>query len=423
MLVMLFVMACAGPVATVPAPESGGSEGGLAAEPVREAVTLTYWRAGGVGSTLGKDQEEIIAAFEAENPDIQVEVEIIPFAQYDQDSQTTILGQEGPNILEVNSVSLGAFTSKGLVQPLDDLLAGSSIQAERFYPGAWAAGHIQGKVWGLPLDTGTRLVLYNKDLFEAAGVEPFGDTVTWEELLAAAEAINNPDEGVYGWGYAAGERWLSLYDGFGHFAVQNNAIFIDDAGTVTVDSPEMLETLEFYKKLTSYGPADAMNWSTLAEIEQQFAAGKVAMYIAGWWSMDGAIAANENLSYGIAMPGNKVVGSSTGGWLVSIPNWVAGAEREAAWKFMEFIFEPANNAKWTDLVSNQAASPNLKLTADRYQPFLDILPDSRHPLPLIPELPELADVLQVEIQRMLLGETTPEEAQAAIKAEFEAVLE
>ena len=385
-------------------------------------VTITYWRAGGVGGQLGADQQKILKAFEDKNPDIKVNVELVPFAEYDQKSQTSMTASEGPDILEVNSVTIGLFVQRGLLLPIDDMLKSSAIKADQFYKGAWDSTNIKGKVWGLPLDTGTRLVLWNKQLFKDAGVKPFGDTVTWDELLAAAKAINAPDKGIYGWGYAAGERWLSLYDGFGHFAIQNDAKFIDADGKVVTDSPEMLETLKFYHDLTRFSPADAMNFNTLAQIEQLFSDGKLGMYIAGWWSMDGVIKANSKLDFGITMPGKKVTGSSTGGWIVSIPKHVEGAKQDAAWKFMQVIFDPTNNAVWTDLVSNQAASPNIKLNDKRYDLYLKILKDSRHPLPLIAELPALADSLQAQIQQMLLDKQTPEDTQKAITTEFKSIL-
>ena len=387
-----------------------------------DAVTITYWLAGGVGSTLNPDKQAIIDAFQKENPNIKVSVEQVPFADYDKKSQTAMTAQEGPDILEVNSVTIGSFVKTGLLQPIDEVLKSSNIKGEQFYPGAWASVNIKGNVWGLPLDTGTRLVLWNKDLFKAANLKPLGDKVTWEELLAAAKAINQPDKGVYGWGYAAGERWLSLYDGFGHFAIQNDAVFIDKDGKVTTDSPAMLETLKFYYDLTRFSPPDAMNFNTLAQIEQLFAAGKVGMYIAGWWSMDGVIAANKDLSFGITIPGRKVYGSSTGGWIVSIPAHVDGAKRDAAWKLMQYIFQPKNNATWTGLVPNQPAAPTDKLADKRYELYLKVLPDSRHPLPLIAELPSLADSLQVDIQKMLLGQTSPEDTQKNMTQEFKDIL-
>jgi len=388
----------------------------------QDTVNITYWY---VGSSEGGSQNskvDMIKEFEKNNPNIKVTLEPLPFAEYDKKSQTVLTAQEGPDVLDVNSVTIGAFVKAGLLQPLDDLLKSSTIKAEQFYPGGWASVNIKGKVWGVPLDTGTRLVLWNKDLFKAAGVKEFGEKVTWEELLAAAKAINQPDKGVYGWGYAAGERWLSLYDGFGHFAIQNDAEFIDKDGNVTTDSPAMLETLKFYYDLTRYGPPDAMNFNSLAQIEQLFAAGKVGMYIAGWWSMDGAIAANKDLNFGISMPGRKVTGSSTGGWIISIPAHVEGARRDAAWKLMQFIFEPKNNAAWTGLVANQPAAPTDKLADKRYELYLKILPGSRHPLPLIAELPSLADALQVDIQKMLLGQTSPEVTQKNITQEFKDIL-
>ncbi|MCC7450240.1 MAG: extracellular solute-binding protein, partial [Anaerolineae bacterium] len=157
-------------------------------------VTITYWRAGGAGGTLGADEQKIINTFQEKNPDIKVNVEMVPFAEYDQKSQTVMTAKEGPDVLEVNSVTIGLFVQRGLLMPIDDLLKSSSIKADQFYKGAWASTNIKGKIWGLPLDTGTRLVLWNKKLFQDAGVKPFGETVTWDELLAAAKAINAPDK-------------------------------------------------------------------------------------------------------------------------------------------------------------------------------------------------------------------------------------
>jgi multiple sugar transport system substrate-binding protein len=396
--------------------------GSVGATRAQDTVNITYWLAGGVGSAVSPEKQAIVDAFQKANPNIKVTVESIPFAEYDKKSQTVMTAKEGPDVLEVNSVTIGSFVKTGLLQPIDELVTPSDIKGEQFYPGAWASVNIKGNVWGLPLDTGTRLILWNEDLFKAAGLKPLGEKVTWEEILAAAKAINQPDKGIYGWGYAAGERWLSLYDGFGHFAIQNDAVFIDNDGNVTTDSPAMLETLKFYYDLTRYSPPDAMNFNTLAQIEQLFAAGKVGMYIAGWWSMDGAIEANKDLKFGITIPGRKVYGSSTGGWIVSIPAHVEGAKRDAAWKLMQFIFEPKNNATWTSLVPNQPKAPTDKLADKRYKLYLEVLKDSRHPLPLIAELPSLADALQVHIQKMLLGQTSPEETQKNMTQEFKDIL-
>jgi multiple sugar transport system substrate-binding protein len=437
LMICVFVLALAGcvapaapaPVPAAPAaaqaPEATQAPAPAAATACTEPVTLSYWRAGGAGTAEVSDKAKtVIQKFEAANPNIKIKAELIPFPEYDQKSLTSLQAKEGPDILEINSVSLGMFTSKGLVNEIDDLVAGSkSVKKDQFYEGGWNTGIYNGKLWGLPLDTGTRIVLYNKDLFKEAGVKEFGNTVTWPELLDAAGKITNKDKGVYGWGYAFGERWVALYEGLGHFAIQNGAEFISpDMSKVTVNSPAMLETLKFYKELSKFAPPDAVNWNAQQQDEQMFMDGKLGMYVAGFWSLDGVLKSKPDINYGLAEPMGKVAGSSTGGWLISMPAYVEGCKREAAWKFMEFIFQPENNAAWTDLMPNQPASVSLTLQDKRYDQYKEVLPNSRHPIPLHPRLPDMADALQVEVQKYLLDQQSAEDTLAALQTKFEGML-
>jgi multiple sugar transport system substrate-binding protein len=429
LLIAVFVASLSGCVpatapAAAPAAPAAATEAPKAAEKPAEQVTLVYWRAGGASSDQFDDaQMALVKQFEEANPNIKIEPHLIPFPEYDSKSLTALQAQEGPDIIEVNSVSLGMFTSKGLVQPLDELLADSSIKKENFVENAWNTGIYQGKLWGLPLDTGTRIILYNKDLFKASGVQEFGKTVTWPELLDAAKKITNKDKGIYGFAFAGGERWVALYEGYGHFAIQNNAHFIsDDMTKVTVNTPEMLEVFNFYKELAQYAPPDAVNWNDQSIYQQQFIDGKIGFYIAGFWSLDAVLKAKPDINYGLSAPMNKVAGSSTGGWLISLPAYTSGAKRDAAKKFLEFVFQPEINAKWTSIMPNQPKAVALTLQDPRYDLFKEVLKDSRHPIPLHPKLPDMADAVQVEGQKMLLGQQTPEETLAKLQTKFEALL-
>ncbi len=126
-----------------PAAPAGEAKPAAQAEPTKapeaaapqsaEQVTLAYWRAGGASSDQFNDKQmALVKKFEDANPNIKIQPQLIPFPEYDSKSLTALQAKEGPDLIEVNSVSLGMFTSKGLVQPLDDLLANSSIKKENF---------------------------------------------------------------------------------------------------------------------------------------------------------------------------------------------------------------------------------------------------------------------------------------------------
>jgi len=427
LLVMLATLlaACAPVPVAPPAAQPPAAQQPTAAPQAAAAPTeLTYWLAGGAGTTeLVAPMQEVQHQCE-QKTNVKLNPQIIPFPNYDQQSLTALQAKEAPELLQINSVSLGQFTSKGLVSPLDDLIAGSqTVKKENFPEGGWQSGIYQGKMWGLPLDTGTRIVIYNKDLFKEAGIQEFGDEVTWPELLAAAQKCANKDKGIYGWSYAAGERWVNLYENFGHFAIQNDARFLsDDMTKVLVNSPEMLETFKFVKDIAQYAPPDAVNWNAQSIYEQLFTENKVCMYIGGFWSLDAVLNLKPDMPYGLAKPKGKIAGSSTGGWLISMPAYLSGEKRDAAWRFMECLFTPENNAKWTTLMPYQMKSVALTLQDPRYTKFKEVLPNARHPIPLHPKLPEMADALQVEGQKYLLGQQTAEETLQKLQTKFEELL-
>jgi ABC-type glycerol-3-phosphate transport system substrate-binding protein len=387
-------------------------------------VTLNYWLSAGARGPLTPVQQAAIDDWNKANPDIQVKVTGIPFPEYDTKTLAALQAKDGPDILQINSVSLGMFTSQGLVAPMDALLASSTtLKKQNFFPSAWSTVVYNGKAWGLPLDTGTRIIMYNKNLFAKTGVKNFGEFVTWEQLLDAAKRINDPAQGVYGFEYGTGEKWLSLYEGIGHFAIQNGASFIsDDMKTVTVNSPQMLETWKFYKALTQYAAPDDINLNDGGLLNSAFQDDKAGLVITGFWNLDSVLQAKPDMNYGLSKPRRKIAGSSTGGWVVAIPSYVKPNVQQAAFKFLSNMFTPQNNGKWTGLMVNQPAAQPFTLKEARYNLFKDVLPASKHPIPLHPKLPTMAEDIRIEMQKVILNQETPEAALISLEAQLTALL-
>jgi multiple sugar transport system substrate-binding protein len=396
----------------------------LAALPACAAgVTLDYWFAGS-GDPLSPVQQAAIDAWNRDNPGIQVKMTAIPFPDYDTKTLAALQAKDGPQILQINSVSLGMFTSKGLVAPIDKLLASSkTLKKESFFPTAWSTVIYNGKPWGLPLDTGTRIIVYNKNLFKKAGVKEFGEFVSWEEILDAAKRINDPAKGVYGYEYAAGEKWVSLYEAIGHYAIQNGAAFLsDDMKKVTINSPAMLETWKFFKDLTRYAAPDNINCNDSNLLNSAFQDDKAGMMLAGFWNLDSVLKAKPDMSYGLSKPKRKVAGSSTGGWVVAIPAYVKPDVQQAAFACLANMFTPENNGKWTTLMVNQPAAQPFTLKEARYGYYKDVLKDSKHPIPLHPKLPTMAEDIRIELQKVLLDQESPEAALKSLDVQLTALL-
>jgi multiple sugar transport system substrate-binding protein len=137
----------------------------------------------------------------------------------------------------------------GALAPLDEVMADFQDYADAVFPGPLSTNYHQGHYYGLPLDTNTRVLVYNKDMFAAAGIAD--PPATMEEFLVACEKISAlgedkycfADGGTYAW---AVNPWIWSFGGD-----------VTDAGITTatghLDGPESRAAYEFLKDLVDKG--------------------------------------------------------------------------------------------------------------------------------------------------------------------------
>ena len=134
----------------------------------------------------------------------------------------------------------------------------------------WAAAPADG--WG-------QLLLYRKDLFVGKGIETMlGIPNTWEKILAAAKALHDPPKC---WGIAVGTDPANAYmqQVFEQFALSNGARLVNPTtGKVDLNTPEFIQTLQFYKTLAGFTPPGDIYWR---QTREDYFGGRMAMII---WS-------------------------------------------------------------------------------------------------------------------------------------------
>jgi ABC-type glycerol-3-phosphate transport system substrate-binding protein len=148
-------------------------------------------------------------------------------------------------------------------------------------PGSLKADEAGSTLYGLPTSNYTQGLIYNRKLFSEAGLNPNNPPTTWAQVETDAAAIAKLGGGIEGWGdYSAGNNggwhFSSYMDAVGGTTVNNSgaaptADFDNANGTAIL---EALHTLRFADKAMS--PTQGLAWGTL---QQQFAAGKLGMYI------------------------------------------------------------------------------------------------------------------------------------------------
>src|SRR5678815_2457062 len=122
--------------------------------------------AAGGGSSAGYD---MMQEYMKDHPNVTFDVRGVPFGDLDSTQLAAMEAHQGPDIMIVNSVTVGSFIDRGYLAPLNDLIASNGLDTSIFYPGLYGSALAAGQVWGLPIDTGTRLLYYNKAMFAEAG--------------------------------------------------------------------------------------------------------------------------------------------------------------------------------------------------------------------------------------------------------------
>lgn len=376
----------------------GGEEGGV----------LDVWMAEGAGQQEIDLQIEAAEQFE-EATGWTVEYRRIPFSEYDSSLLTALAAGEGPDVALINSVTFGAFASRGDLAPTDDLIAASDeLSVDDFFEGLYRHGEHDGAHYGLPLDTGTRMLFYNRDIFDAAGIEP---PTTYEEMASVAEQLTDEEAGVFGFAEWMGDHWGVLYESVGMWAnSQQLPITESDGVSCAADGANVAQNIEFWASLYQSGATNSDAPTANNEVATQlFNSGRVAMTMNGFWGAD----VFTDVDYGVvALQGSESgqAGSTTGGWVISITK--DAEDPTVAFQFIESVLSPENITKFTNLFPATHAGAEVALPDEFYDPFKELLEVAQHPIPITATLPERAQALQSAVQQAMNEAMTPEDAAA-----------
>lgn len=263
----------------------GGSDGGS-----KENVTLTMTVWG--GDVDKKTYQGRIDMLQEEHPEIKVNLQLIPSAQYEQKVQTMIAGGSGPDIMQV-AEGVNVYSSKKQIIPLDELISNAGLDLdERFGPVGTLYSY-ENEVYAIPDRSGAMVVYYNKDLFDAAGLEYPSEDWTWEDAQSAMEKLTDPSKKQ--WGYGGAGWWAQWWS----FAYQNGGAIIDENGQPTANSPEVAEALQWANDLTFkyHVVPTAEEYADLGPDmggDPAFAAQNVAINTTGFWAIGGLLDADFN---------------------------------------------------------------------------------------------------------------------------------
>jgi multiple sugar transport system substrate-binding protein len=274
----------------LPLPLLGGV-GSPAAVAAQEPVTLDIWIFEGEEALLPALEE----AFEAENPNVNVEVTLIPEDQYTVKIDTALAAGSPP---DVGYLFDRRWVAAGRILPLNETIAAHEIDLEDLNQAIIGNCTIDGQVYCLGSYTGAVPLIYNKDMFDAAGLEYPSATepMTIDEYAALAGQLTVPSDDITQqvWGGSAEEPywWMHRTNMFSEDGRQVEG-FVNDEATK--------HTYQVLADMVQAGhspSASIMESLGGAESESLFQQGQLAMVIGDFAQITDLEAAGVN--YGVA---------------------------------------------------------------------------------------------------------------------------
>ena len=247
----------------------------LSVSALAEPVTITYAHFSGAGAQE-ETLKKMIAVFEEKNPDIKVDLQITGYDDYFTKLATTVGGGNAPDVFEMNMENYLAYMLRGACADLTGL-----INNDNYSAGTLEAVSSDGKLYAVPMSFSTCVLIYNKALFDQAGIAYPTNDWTWADAQTAAEAIKALGDDI--WGYYQPITYNEFYK-----SVKSNggSLLNADYTAFTANSPENVAVLDAMLKRvrgenhvqpTAEEMAGRGDWDLFTE-------GKLGMIITGIWA-------------------------------------------------------------------------------------------------------------------------------------------
>jgi multiple sugar transport system substrate-binding protein len=386
-------------------------------------VVVEFWAMGREGEVV----QQLLPEFERRHPDIRVRVQQIPWSAAHEKLLTAYVGGTMPDIFQLGNTWIPEFVVLGAIEPLDSWIAGSTVvKREDYFPGILATNVIDGTTYGVPWYVDTRLLFYRKDLLTRAGFsEP---PRTWGAWL---DAMNRIKEQGGADNYAI-LLPLNEWEVPVILALQLDAGLLRDNDQYgNFQSPQFRQAFAFYLDLFRHRLAPAVGVAQVANLYQEFARGYFAIYLSGPWNIGEF---NHRLPPAVRdqwstapmpTPAAHYPGVSLAGG-ASLALRRSSAHKEAAWKLLKYLSEPAQQVEFYrltgDLPARKTAWPAELIEQPPTQAFWLQL-QAVQATPKIPEWERIASKIVRYAEEVIRGTLTADQALTALDREVDAMLE
>ncbi len=343
-----------------------GSESAAGGE--KTVIRVTKW-----GDDKPAAENILVEEFNASQDAIEIQLDVVPGDGYGDRLTTSFSSGDGYDIFLSGEGDFYKWVDLGMVEPLDDLIAADTDWQNPMGESVMEMGVVDGSQRYLVKDYNPICLWYNKDMFDAAGVDYPSESWTWDDLYEAAKKLTTKNENgeFETFGFQA-QSW--------NYAVDT---YLESLGYSYVS--EDYSTAEGY--LNSQGVADALDtyfgWTegddrispnaadtdTYGDGTAMMINNKLAMFITGGWAKTGLEDAGVNYATAL-VPGNHAAYFCASGYAISS----SCKNKEAAWEVLKLLTgERASELR----AQNEAAFPTAE---SQLQAVVDSLSDDQKAL-------------------------------------------
>jgi len=370
---------------------------------------------------------ELIANFEAENPDITVRWVDVPWGDMQSKILTAVSAGTAPDVVNLNPDFASQLASKKAWLPLDERVP---AEAKSLYlDKIWQANTLNGESFGLPWYLTTRVTLYNTELFEAAGIT--APPTTYAELATVAQQIKDAT-GKYAFFISfVPEDAADVLQSF----VQMGVPLVDETGQAAFNTPEGQAVFQYWTDLYQQEllPREVLTQGHRRAVEL-YQAGETAILASGAEFLS-TIETNAPDIAAATASGPQITGE-TAKKNVAVMNLVIPQSTdvpEAALKFALYVTNDDNQLSFAKAAN--VLPSTTKALADSYftAPPADAEPvtrarsvsagqmaDAEVLIPAMEDVKALQKAIYTNLQAAMLGQKTVDDAIADAAAEWDA---
>ncbi len=288
----------------------------------------------------------------------------------------------------------------------------------------FSEGNIYGVkpgIYGVPIDVTNIQMLYNKDLFKQAGLDPGRPPKTWDEFLEAGRRLKAAGIGglVSGWG----EIWMidCLASNFAFNIMGEEKVLKTIRGEASYNDPDWIRVFDLFREMRDEGIlASGIVTMVNKTAEQLFANNRAAFAFNGSWCVNVYYGMNPNLNYGAMLPPSVSAQYPMMIWGGAGSSFIVNERSKNIKGAIEFLKWLTDKQQQAFLARQTRNLPSNKESLIYITPilaqFADDMENTTHPsIWGISEFPTVIETFDKGIQSIIIGEKTPEQLAAEVQ--------